>query len=353
MGKRTRRYEVRRTSILALAAIAAALLVVAPAASAKVKLAGGSTTLKLAKGTASALAANGVSVAPIGPAKAQGGRVAFPITGGSIDPASAAGRIDHSGGLALKAGGTRVALESFRVHVGAKRAILTAKVGSGRLTALSLSLKNAKVVRQGLGTTVKRVQAVLSGQAAKALNAAFDTSLFAKGLPIGSVTVKALPAEVEFVGGTTTLALDPGAASALASLGIEAGPVAPATAGDEGVSFPITGGKASAKTYAGAIRHSGGLRLSRGATSVELTSFTINVDSDPDLTALAGGQRLSILNLDLARLDAQVSGRRITLSGVKASLTATAAGALNQVFSTDAFTEGLVIGTATVAARAR
>ena len=94
---------MRRTSILALAAIAAALLVVAPAASAKVKLAGGSTTLKLAKGTASALAANGVSVAPIGPAKAQGGGVAFPITGGSIDPASAAGRIDHSGGLALKA----------------------------------------------------------------------------------------------------------------------------------------------------------------------------------------------------------------------------------------------------------
>ena len=115
--------------------------------------------------------------------------------------------------------------------MGAKRAILTAKVGSGRLTALSLSLKNAKVVRNGLGTTVKGVRAVLSGQAAKALNAAFDTSLFAKGLPIGSVTVKALPAEVEFAGGATTLALDPGAASALASLGIDAAPVDPATAG--------------------------------------------------------------------------------------------------------------------------
>ena len=221
----------------------------------------------------------------------KGGGVAFPITGGSIDPASAAGRIDHSGGLALKAGGTRVALKSFRVHVGAKRAILTAKVGGGRLTVLSLSLKNAKVVRKGLGTTVKGVQAVLSGQAAKALNAAFDTSLFAKGLPIGSVTVKALPAEVEFAGGATTLALDPGAASALASLGIEAAPVDPATAGDDGLSFPITGGKANAKTFAGSIRHSGGIRLSRGATAVELTSFTINVDSEPDLTALAGGQR--------------------------------------------------------------
>ena len=48
----------------------------------------------------------------------RGGGVAFPITGGSIDPASAAGRIDHCGGLAFRAGGTRVALRNFRVHVG-------------------------------------------------------------------------------------------------------------------------------------------------------------------------------------------------------------------------------------------
>ena len=344
---------MRRRTILAPAMILAALLVAAPVATAKVKLAGGSTTLKLASGTAAALADNGVALTPIGPAKVKGGGVAFPITGGSIDPASAAGRIDHSGGLALKAGGTRVALKSFRVHVGSKRAILTAKAGKARLTALSLSLKRAKVVRQGVGITVSRIQAVLSGQAAKALNAAFSTSLFAKGLPIGSVTVRAKPAEVEFAGGATTLALDEGAASALGSLGIEAAPVDPASAGDDGLSFPITGGKANAKTFAGSIRHSGGIRLSSGGNAVELTSFTINVDSDPDLTALVGGQRVSILELDLSQLDAKVKGRRITLSGVKATLTAAAAGALNEAFSTSAFTEGLVLGTATVTARAR
>jgi hypothetical protein len=86
---------------------------------------------------------------------------------------------------------------------------------------------------------------------------------------------------------------------------------------------------------------------------VDLTSFTIDVDSDPDLTARVGGQRVSILNLDLSQLEARVNGRRIRLSGVGASLTATAAQALNEAFSTDAFEEGLVLGTATVAARAR
>ena len=344
---------MRRISMLALGAIVATVLAFAPAASAKVQLAGGSTTLKLASGTAAALQANGVAVNPLNPARVRGGAVAFPITGGSIDPASAAGRIDHSGGLALRAGGTRVALRNFRVHVGSRRAILTAQVGNGRLTALTLSLRKAKVVRNGLGTTVRGVQALLSGQAAKALNAAFQTDLFARGLPIGTVTVRAVPAQVELAGGATSLALDAGAASALVSLGVEAAPVDPASAASGGLSFPITGGRLNAKSFAGSVPHSGGIRLSKGSTAVELTSFTINVDADPDLTALVGGQRVSILNLDLSQLDAQVRGRRITLGGVRATLTAAAAQALNGAFATSAFTEGLLIGTATVTARAR
>ena len=344
---------MRRISIPAFVAIVAVLLMAPVAASAKVTLAGGSTTLKLAKGTAAALSANGVSVAPIGPAQLRGGGVAFPITGGKIDPASAAGRIKHSGGLAFRAGGTRVALRNFNVHVGARRAILTARVGGGRLTVLSLSLTDAKIRRRGLNTVVSGIRAVLSGQAAKALNAAFNTNLFAKGLPIGSVKVRAVPAQVQLAGGATTLALDSGAASALQSLDITAAPVDPASAGSAGLEFPITGGKLDAETFAGSITHSGGISLSKGSTVVELTSFTINVGADPDLTALVGGQRVSILNLDLSQLDASVQGRRITLAGVRATLTAAAASALNQAFSTHAFNEGLLLGTATVAARAR
>ena len=345
---------MRRISIPAFVAIVAVLLMAPVAASAKVTLAGGSTTLKLAKGTAAALSANGVSVAPIGPAQLRGGGVAFPITGGAIDPASAAGRIEHSGGLAFRAGGTRVALRNFNVHVGARRAILTARVGGGRLTVLSLSLADAKIRRRGLNTVVSGIRAVLSGQAAKALNAAFNTNLFAKGLPIGSVKVRTVPAQVELAGGATTLALDSGAANALQSLNISAAPVDPASAGSAGLAFPITGGKLGRERRSpGAIAHSGGIRLSRDSTVVELTSFTINVDADPDLTALVGGQRVSILNLDLSQLDAEVRGRRITLAGVRATLTAAAASALNQAFSTNAFSEGLLIGTAGVAARAR
>jgi Htaa len=338
---------------MAVLTAAAATLLVAPTAGAKVRLAGGATALELAPATAEALADNGVSVTPLNPAKVRRGAVAFPITGGSIDPATARGHIDHSGGLALRAGGTRVALRSFRVHVGAKRAILTARAGGDRLTVLSLSLARAKLSRSGLGTTVRGVRAVLSGQAARALNAAFDTRLFAKGLPIGRVALRARPAQVQLAGGATTLALDQGAAQALESLNIQAAPIDPASAGGAGLSFPITGGKANARTFAGSIRHSGGIRLSRGDTVVDLTAFTIRVDASPDLTARVGDGRVSILNLDLSQLEASVRGRRVALSGVRATLTASAAQALNQAFSTDAFEEGLLIGTATVAARAR
>ena len=226
-------------------------------------------------------------------------------------------------------------------------------MGKGRLTVFSLDTGKAKVKRNGIGTTIGGVRLKLTGKAAAALNGAFGVKLFAKGLVVGKATVKAAPAQVLLAGGSTALALDPGAAAALASLGVEASLVDPATAAADGFNFPITGGKLNAKTFAGSVAHSGGIRLTKGGTSVELTSFTINVDDAPDLTALVGGQRVSILSLDLSGLSVQAKGRAITLGGVKASLTKAAADALNATFGTTAFSEGLVLGTATVKAQLR
>ena len=152
--------------------------------------------------------------------------------------------------------------------------------------------------------------------------------------------------------GATTLALSQGAASALQSLGIAAAPLKPARAGDDGLAFPITAGKLDAKTYAGQIKHSGGISLTRGATRVDLRNFIINVDAAPDLTARVGDSRVSILDLDLSDAKISKSGRKLTIAGVKATLTKTAADALNAAFETDAFAEGLELGTATVSGRA-
>ena len=146
----------------------------------------------------------------------------------------------------------------------------------------------------------------------QAVNAAFDINLFARGLPIGSVTVRATPGAGRAGRGATTLALDSGAAAALASLGVQ---VPPGRSGQRlrtvGSASPITGGKLDVKSFAGSARHSGGIRLSNGSIAVELTlvHHQRRFRSRPDRT----GGRSACVDPEPrpAQLDAQVRGRRI------------------------------------------
>jgi hypothetical protein len=147
--------------------------------------------------------------------------------------------------------------------------------------------------------------------------------------------------------GATTLVLDPGAASALTSLGVTAGVVAPATAGPEGLAFPITNSPLSA-LLGRQIRHSGGISLTAGATTVTLTDFFINLDRRPDLTArINGGDRASILDLSLQGATLRLHPG-LTLGPVTATLTQGAADALNAAFGVTAFSKGLTLGQATI-----
>jgi hypothetical protein len=337
---------------LATAGIAAgALAVPAGASAAPLDIGGGATTLKLNAATAKVLSANGVKVAPVKPARAAGGSIAFPITRGSVTLPER-GSIAHSGGLRISAGGRKLVVRRFIIRLGA-HPYLSAAVGKARVRLLDLSLAKAKLGRAGLAYTVTGVRATLARPAARALNATFGVSLFRRGIPIGRASVRALPKTLALAGGTTSLALDPGTASALTSLGVTAAPLAPATAGAAGLAFPITGGALNAKTLAGSATHSGGIRLSKGATAVDLRNFTIRVKKSPDLTAEVGNARVSILSLDLSKAKVATKGRTVTVSGVVASLTAGAATALNQAFGTTAFAAGLKVGTATVAAKVK
>ncbi len=322
-----------------------ALAVLPAAAEAHNPIAGGNTSLKLDGGTAKVLAANGVSVKPLNPAKVKGGSIDFPVTGGEISSSGAKGSIKHSGGLKFEAGGQSLSAKSFVIELGKNK--LTAKVGAARVPLLKLDPSKAKIARQGLDTKLSGVKGSLTRAAAEALNATFGVNLFKRGIPIGKTTTLVKPESVRTTGGDTALTLDPGAAAALTSLGISAAPIDPASANPDGsLAFPITGGKVNATTFAGKIKHSGGISLTDGSTTVELTEFNIQIDDAPDLTALLGPDRVSILDLDLSGLDAGVSkGGTITLANVSAALTPGAADALNGAFGTSAFTGGLVLGT--------
>jgi hypothetical protein len=145
--------------------------------------------------------------------------------------------------------------------------------------------------------------------------------------------------------GATTLTLDPGAVAALTSLGVTPAPIAPATAD---LSFPITNPPFGA-LLSGTIRHSGGIALTAGATTVKLENFYI----DPlrrQLTAQVGGQRVPILALDFRATRTGLSGGTLKVGPVGGALTAVAASALDGAFGLPAGTvpPGLKLGDATV-----
>jgi hypothetical protein len=161
----------------------------------------------------------------------------------------------------------------------------------------------------------------------------------------------------------TTLTTDPATTGVLVSNGILPLPVGPASVaprfGADGLSlrygFPITGGRVDAATLAGFINHSGGLRfvnIANGHT-LTLTNFRIRISDHPGLTAAVNrdpSMRLRVLNLDLSHAAVDKHPPLIKVSNVKATLTRTAASALNSALGVSFFSKGITLGTAQVKA---
>ena len=147
--------------------------------------------------------------------------------------------------------------------------------------------------------------------------------------------------------GSTALTLDPGTATALTSLGVTPGVIAPATVAGDGLNFPITESLTRA-VITRRITHTGGISLTAGSTRVSLTDFWINFGYEPNLSALVGGSRVRILSLDFSQARTRFGGGQLSVGPVTARLTQVAADALNSAFNVGAFKKGLVLGTATV-----
>ncbi len=186
------------------------------------------------------------------------------------------------------------------------------------------------------------------------LVAALSLGLVACGDDDDDATTEAAataPATLTLNGEGTTLVLDPATAGVLADNDITVAPIDPATAGDDGITFPITGGSVEAESLAGTIDHSGGLVFAAGGTELELTDFVIDTAAGT-LTATAGGAQVPILDVDLTGLQRSDDGGTIVLEGITVALGADGAAALNETFGVTLFEEGLAIGDVTVRATA-
>ncbi len=165
--------------------------------------------------------------------------------------------------------------------------------------------------------------------------------------------------ELHFNGGSTRLVVNPAILPALAAGHITLAPVAPATAaaarwnGQDTIaaSFPIKGGHVDGTTLAGIINHTGGLTFSKGAKSLTVGLFRISIGTNAYLSGavdLDPATRVSLLKLDLSSAVVTSRGSWVTVSGVRAFLTKTAADALNATLGTTVFTPGLKLGVARV-----
>jgi hypothetical protein len=161
-------------------------------------------------------------------------------------------------------------------------------------------------------------------------------------LGYGDTSVKL---DAAFVGALTTLKVTP---SAIGSSWIK-----------DGVAyFPVSDGDFDFGTAKGEIAHRGGLALTAGSTVVELADFLIDTSgAAPVLTGKvivndSFVARIPLFDLTLPALTLPLAAPRgwgqLKVPGVKVTLNAGAATALNGVFNVTAFTGGIPIGEATV-----
>jgi hypothetical protein len=160
--------------------------------------------------------------------------------------------------------------------------------------------------------------------------------------------------------GSTSVQLAPEFLKALNALKVTPASIAPGRLfirwGGAKVMFPITAGAVDLGAVTGEMDHAGGLSLSANGTTVELSSFLIDINGNrPVLTGLAvvddnlvGRLPLFDLHLSASRIDADDDFLKV--DWVQATLSQEAADALNKIFKVNAFAAGLPIGTAQIRA---
>ncbi len=147
--------------------------------------AGGQTDLALDGGTLAALGGLGVSPGIIAPATLAGTTASFPITGGKVNAKTLAGSIQHSGGISLTAGATRVELTNFDIQL---PKLLLQVNGGTPAPAVDLDASNARVQVSGRNVTVSNVVAKVNAAGASALSGALNTTV--PQVTLGVATVK-------------------------------------------------------------------------------------------------------------------------------------------------------------------
>ena len=392
MKRVTQPVVARGTMLSAVAAVAAlaALLALAPLASAASDpIASGTTTVKLNKGFVKKLKQYNVKVLKLSPAGVKGSTVTLPVSGGSLDPVTGLGSVEHSGGIKFKAGKKSAAVNTLVLDT--TTASLSAKVAGKSMKFATV--KGFTVARNGFGANVSVSSLKLTGKAAKQLNKKLGFSGQKKGKGkgkakghkraaaskaaqppfkgnqvLGGSSSETQPKTVGVVAtGNAQLVLSDAALAKLKNVGphppnepgpfaVKLAPVSPTqvvSLSPVTAVFPISGGTMGPTATAGVLQTAGGLQLTQnleaaggGETTlvmgniwVDLGAKTASVEvtiTNPKTPEANLGNlgRASIADVNLtgATIVSDPATRTVSVQNASATLQAVTAETLNSVF---------------------
>jgi hypothetical protein len=379
-------------SAVAVVAALAALLAIAPFASAASDpLASGTTTVKLNKGFVKKLKNSGVKVLKLSPAGVKGSTVTLPVSGGSLDPVTGLGTVEHSGGIKFKAGKKSAPVNTLLLDTATGS--LNAKVAGKNMKFASV--KGFTVARNGFGANVSVSALKLTGKAAKQLNKKLGFSGQKKGKGKAKGQKRAAASKVvqppfkgnQVLGGSTSetqpktvavlptgdaqLVLSDAALAKLKNVGpevagthpfeVKLAPVEPTkvvSLSPVTAVFPISGGTMGPTATTGILQTAGGLKLTqnleaggpngKGETTlvmgniwVDLGAKTASVEvtiTNPKTPEANLGNlgRASIADINLvgATIVSNPTTRTVSVQNASATLQAVTAETLNSVFIT-------------------
>ncbi|NJO66529.1 MAG: hypothetical protein HC832_03120 [Leptolyngbyaceae cyanobacterium RM1_405_57] len=296
----------------------------------------------------------------------------FQITGGAVDLDNTRLEVIHSGGLTFQVGQTAVNLTDFIISNLNDQTVLTGLVSinrnllarvplfalqGGEISALenegitTLNLSDVDVRLAPFSGIVSFLSGLRIGTAQ--VNAQVDSQtedVLGMTTATGSDAIGSSPV------GTTSVTFSTALVDALGALGVQASGFGETGIEDGVATFAITGGAADLNDTQVEIIHTGGLTFSTANTTVNLTDFVIsNLGERPNLTGLVtvNGEllaRLPLFNLNIGEIGSTSADNLVNLDlqNVQVTLTDTAAGALNQAFTVNAFQPDFAIGTALV-----
>lgn len=363
MSESTRlgRARGRMLPVAIVAAAVAAMLVLAPLASAAPNpVSKGSTTLTVNSGLSKKAKKAGIKITAIKPATLKGTKATFAVTGGTIEPTSGAGTVTHSGGLKIKWGKKSVALKAFEINTSKKS--LTATVGGKKVMIASLA--GASSARLGFGNSITAKSVKLTKAGANALNKALTPKPTKKKVKVKkngktivkTTTVKTQPAfkanmvlgksttEVEpktdnvLATGTMAYAGDPVLFAKLKDVGVEVQVIPPTTASGTSFASGISGGTISPLGTEGQVNSAGGLKLVQvlpgtpfatsitlGSIGVDLAAKTATVEVNGESNVEVEGKKpLNVGNLGRSSIaDLTITGNTPSPATRTVAITAT------------------------------